>query len=154
MRIFSYCEFKIAMYQKVPSIMSDQCDIDSVDNQRRRDLGLQVPSVLMETLVECYRITFCVKPALGRLLATRFRGCCGNTKILARSPASNRGVLTLGGCGLNLRVHVGAALSEFRRGNSGSYPARLSVLRPSAALNATSRITGKAIESQRLRQVS
>ena len=31
--------------------MSDQYDIDSVDNQRRRDLGLQVLSRMMETLV-------------------------------------------------------------------------------------------------------
>ena len=64
--------------------MSDQYDIDSVDNQRRRDLGLQVLS--------------------------RIEGDAGQS---ARSrQLVTIGVLTaLGGCEPQLKVHVGAALN-------------------------------------------
>ena len=82
--------------------MSDQYDIDSVDNQRRRDLGLQVLS----------RITS--NPALGHHIAAfAFGDIYDRPGLDARSrQLVTIGVLTaLGGCEPQLKVHVGAALN-------------------------------------------
>jgi len=139
--------------------MSDQYDIDSVDNQRRRDLGLQVLSRIDgdagQSVIESLSTS---NPALGHHIAAfAFGDIYDRPGLDARSrQLVTIGVLTtLGGCEPQLKVHVGAALNvDFRRGNSGSYPARLSVLRLSTSTERYFRSTGSNRLTAELRQVS
>ena len=95
--------------------MSDQYDIDSVDNQRRRDLGLQVLSRIDgdagQSVIESLSTS---NPALGHHIAAfAFGDIYDRPGLDARSrQLVTIGVLTaLGGCEPQLKVHVGAALN-------------------------------------------
>ena len=101
--------------ERFPSIMSDQYDIDSVDNQRRRDLGLQVLSRIDgdagQSVIESLSTS---NPALGHHIAAfAFGDIYDRPGLDARSrQLVTIGVLTaLGGCEPQLKVHVGAALN-------------------------------------------
>ena len=89
--------------------MSNQYDIDSVDNQRRRDLGLQVLSRIDGDAGQSV-----IDPALGHHIAAfAFGDIYDRPGLDARSrQLVTIGVLTaLGGCEPQLKVHVGAALN-------------------------------------------
>ena len=95
--------------------MSNQYDIDSVDNQRRRDLGLQVLSRIDgdagQSVIESLSTS---NPALGHHIAAfAFGDIYDRPGLDARSrQLVTIGVLTaLGGCEPQLKVHVGAALN-------------------------------------------
>lgn len=95
--------------------MSNQYDIDSVDNQRRRNLGLQVLSRIDgdagQSVIESLSTS---NPALGHhITAFAFGDIYDRPGLDARSrQLVTIGVLTaLGGCEPQLKVHVGAALN-------------------------------------------
>ena len=100
---------------RVSGMSSDQYDIDSVDNQRRRDLGLQVLSRIDgdagQSVIESLSTS---NPALGHHIAAfAFGDIYDRPGLDARSrQLVTIGVLTaLGGCEPQLKVHVGAALN-------------------------------------------